>query len=335
MNLSTLGKYYKRFREPAKKHKVYVFLLCLFCSSMFWLFIKLSRENQAVFRQPLSIIEIPEGSMLYDQSGTYVSVSLQSTGVRLIASRFFSSPDTLRMTVASLPRYSRPGGSLHYATSSMVSSLLSEQMDGNFSVLLVRPDTIFFHVVEATEKLVPVHLHAELSYERRYGLYGEISVKPDSVLVRGPSSMIDTVSYVNTELLTYKGLSKSVDVRAPILPPGMHRLLQAYPESVEVTIHVEEFTEAHIEVPLEVQCNEETDSQEAYRLRLFPNKVSFVLLVALRDFHQVQADLFSAYVLCPETAHDEPQLEVKAGPLPGFVKMEAIRPAKVDYLIMN
>ncbi len=147
--------------------------------------------------------------------------------------------------------------------------------------------------------------------------------------------MIDTLSYVNTELLTYKGLSKSVDVRATILPPGMHPLLQAHPESVEVTIHVEEFTEAHIEVPLEVQCEDGAGPYEADRLRLFPNKVSLVLLVALRDFHQVQADLFSAYVHCPDAAHDEPQLEVKAGPVPGFVKMEAIRPAKVDYLIMN
>ncbi len=335
MNRSTLGKYFKRFREPAKKHKIYVFLLCLFCSSMFWLFIKLSRENQAVFHQPLVLYDIPEGSVLFDQSDTYVAVSLQSTGVRLIASRFFSSPDTLRLNVASLPRYSRQGDAFHYATASMVSNILSEQMDGNFSVLMVRPDTIFFHVVEASEKLVPVHLHSELSYERRFGLYGEIAVKPDSVLVRGPSSMIDTVSFVNTALLTHKGLSKSVVVPASILPPGMHRLLQTNPESVEVTIHVEEFTEAQIVVPLEVHCEDGTGPYEADRLRLFPNKVSLVLLVALRDFHQVQADLFSAYVDCPDAAHDEPQLEVKAGPVPGFVKMEAIRPSKVDYLIMN
>ena len=335
MDLSGLKQYIKRFREPAKKQKVYVFLLCLFCSAMFWLFIKLSRENQAVFRQPLAVIDIPRESVLYDQSDTSISFSLQSTGVRLIANRYFSTPDTLRLNAGTLPHFSRHGTTYHYATSTMMTQLLSDEIDGIFSLLSVRPDTVFFQVVEAMEKMVPVHLKADLSYERRFGKYGEISVDPDSVLLTGPSSILDTVDYVYTEALEYQRLNQSIHTMAGILPPSYHKAVQVMPGTVEVHIQVEEFTEAHVEVPLEVLCNDSLDQYPTDRLRLFPGRVNLVLLVALRDFHMIEADLFSAYVVCPEKSDSATQLEVRTEHLPGFVRLESIRPSRVDYLIMN
>lgn len=335
MDLSGLKKYIRRFREPAKKQKVYVFLLCFFCSAMFWLFIKLSRENQAVFRQPLTVIEIPQGSILYDQSDVSVSFSLQSTGARLIATRYFSTPDTVRLNAGSLPLLTRKGTSYHFVTSTMLTQLLSDEIDGNFSVLSVRPDTVFFQIVEAQEKMVPVHLQADLSYERRFGKYGEITVYPDSVLLLGPSSIIDTIDYVHSEALKFERLDQSVHTMADILPPSTHKSVQVIPGTVDVHIHVEEYTEAHVEVPLEVLCNDSLYQYQPDRLRLFPNRVNLVLLVALRDFHMINSDLFSAYVVCPDKTDSATQLEVKTESLPGFVRLEAIRPARVDYLIIN
>ncbi len=335
MDLSGLKQYIRRFREPAKKQKVYVFLLCFFCSAMFWLFIKLSRENQAVFRQPLTVIDIPQESILYDQSDMYVSFSLQSTGVRLIATRYFSTPDTIRLNAGSLPRLSRQGTSYHFVTSTMMTQLLSDEVDGNFSVLSVRPDTVFFQVVEAMEKMVPVHLQADLSYERRFGKYGEIIVSPDSVLLKGPSSIIDTIGHVHTEALKYEGLAQSVNTIAGILAPASHKSVQVIPATVEVHIQVEEFTEAHVEVPLEVMCNDSLYQYPPDRLRLFPHRVNLVLLVALRDFHLIDAEMLSAYVVCPDKTATDTQLEVRTESLPGFVRLESIRPARVDYLIMN
>jgi hypothetical protein len=335
MDLSGLKHYIKRFREPAKKQKMYVFLLCLFCSAVFWLFIKLSRENQAVFRQPLSVIDMPPGSVLYDQSDTVISYSLQSTGARLIASRYFSTPDTLRLNAGTLPRLSRLGVSYHFVTSTMMTQLLSDEIDGNFAVLSVRPDTVFFQVVEAMEKMVPVHLHADLSYERRFGKYGEIAVDPDSVLITGPSSIIDTVDHVHAEALKYERLNQPVHTKAGILPFSNHQAVRVIPGTVQVHIQVEEYTEAHVEVPLEVLCNDSLYQYPADRLRLFPGRVNLVLLVALRDFHLIDAALFSAYVVCPGINDSETQLEVRTEHLPDFVRLESIRPARVDYLIMN
>jgi hypothetical protein len=335
MDFSGLKQYVKRFREPAKKHKVYVFLMCLFCSFMFWMFIKLSRENQAVFRQPLAVVNIPQGSVLLDQSDNFILFSLQSTGIRLIASRYFSSPDTIRLDMSALPRLTRNGAFYHFVTSPMMSQLLADEIVGNFSVLSVRPDTVFFQIVDAMEKMIPVQLQAELSYERRFGKYGEISLEPDSVLVKGPSSIIDTISYISTEMVRYTGLNQSVGAIADLYIPNIQNSVTVSPNSVRVNIHVEEFTEAHIEVPLEVLCIDSLYDYPINRLRLFPNKVNFVLLVALRDFHKVDADLFSAYVDCLDIAESGNQLIVKTGNMPVFVRLESIRPSRVDYLIMN
>lgn len=335
MNYSGLIRYLKRFRQPAKKQKVYIFLLCLLCSAIFWLSIKLSRETQAIFRQSLALHDIPLEKVLFAQSDSVVTFSLQTTGARLIRSRFSSSRDSVHISIASLPALNREGLSYHYATANMLSGILDEQLEVNFTVSSVRPDTLFFHVVQGLEKKVPVQLHADLSYERRFGLYGEISLQPDSLTIYGPDNLVDSIHYVSTELLTYHSLDQSVKVMARFDYTEIHPTIRVYPETVEVEISVEEYTEAHVEVPLLVQCNDATDHFTADKLRLFPNRVNIVFLVALRDYHRVQAELFSAYVDCPEKLTTDQQLKVKAGLLPDFVRAESVRPARVDYLIMK
>lgn len=335
MQYSGLIKYLKRFRQPANKQKIYVFLLCLFCSAVFWLTIKLSRENQAILRKPLALYDVPEGTVLFNQSDSLVSFALQTTGVRLIGSRYFSPRDSVRLSVASLPGFNREGRSFRYVTANMLSDILAEQLESGSAVLSVRPDTIFFEVMERLQKKVPVQLHAELSYEKRFGLYGDISLKPDSVFVQGPASFIDTIRFVKTEHMVFQDLQQPVNRSVQLEKSYFHESVVVFPESVDVAIDVAEYTEAHVEVPLNVQCEDSTEYFLADRLRLFPDKVDLYFLVALRDFQKVRAELFSAYVECPDRTASDQQLKVKPGLMPDYVRLETVRPARVDYLIMQ
>lgn len=335
MNRAGLKSYFRQIREPAKKRKIITFLLCLFCSAIFWLFIKLSSENQALLSQPIAITTLPAETVVFAQSDAEVRYQVQTTGARLFASMFFARPDTLRIPASSLPRIIREGSALHVATSLFLSELLDQQFDAGVRVHSIRPDTVFFQLDNRKEKKVPVQLQADISFQRRFGLYGEISLSPDSLLISGPASIIDTLTVIQSDMVVLSQLSETKEIEVNVPPPIEHPALRLNPEKISLIVPVAEFTEARVEVPLDIVCEDEYTTFDPGQLRLFPNRVSLVFLVALKDYHRIDPDLFHVYVDCAELPLRPTQLGVSIGRVPDFVLNQSVTPAMVDYLIMN
>ena len=335
MTGSGLHRLVAYIREPARKQKIYIFLVCLFCSAVFWLFIRLSQESQADIRQLIRVVDLPPATMLVEQSDQVVLFSVQTTGARLFGSLLSSRTDTLRVPFSALSRTSRDQDDRFFISSSGVIGLLSQHVDAGVSITNVRPDTIFVNVSARMEKRVPVVARVKLDFERRFGLYGNLQLLPDSVVVAGPKSMVDTITAINTRSLELRGLNHSVTKNIDVLLPSVTPALQIVPEQVSLHVPVEEFTEAQLEIPLDIICPDTISQPFSGQLRLFPPRVQLVFQVALRDYHKIESGLFSAYVKCPRPDFQGSQLPVNIGVVPDFVRMESVRPSSVDYLIIH
>lgn len=335
MGISGLRRLAELVREPARKQKITIFLLCLFCSAVFWLFIRLSGDNQASFSRVISIVDLPAGAMVLEQSDRLVYYSLQTTGARLFASRFSSGKDTLKIAIPSMSRLSREDEERYFLTARSLLPLLAQQVDLGSSILHVRPDTLFVSLTRMIEKKVPVKAMTQITCEPRFGIYGEVKLTPDSVMLTGPESMIDTVSWVVSDMFQAQDLDGPVTEWLNIRPPVLHPALEMSPDRVALHIPVEEFTESQVDVTLNIHCPDSLQHESSAHIRLFPNKVTLVFRVALRDYQMVEPGLFQAFVECPAPDLQSKRLPVIIGHVPDFVKMEAVRPESVDYLIMN
>jgi hypothetical protein len=334
-HIRPLQKIRQMFREPGSKKKLYVFLLCLFCSASFWLFIKLSREAQAIFEQPLVIVNVPSDVVISQQSHSMVQFTMQTTGARLLASRYFLPGDTLFVDAAALGRVTRSGELWHYIPASQLRTRLSGQLDGARSLLNIWPDTMFVKLAFAAKKKVPVRLNAAYTFDRRFGKYGAIVLSPDSITVRGPGHIVDTLTAIDTESLAFESLSKTVQQTVSLINPAFSLGLSLETQQVEMTLPVEEFTETSVELSIQVKCQHQNGGTQ-HNLRLFPNRVTITCLVSLKDFAKVEASLFSAHVLCPADGLPESnRLEVFVETFPDFVIIQNIRPAAVEFLIME
>ena len=334
MDYKGLKRYFLRLKEPAGKRKATVFLACFVCSVLFWLLLKLSSENQAVFSMPLTVSEIPADLLLYEQSDSSLTYSVQTSGARLFASLFRKSRDTLSLPMSSLSRMDRDGTTAHFLTQNQAAARLRAGLDQGMNVQRVWPDTVFFKLTDKQSQMLPVRVRADLTYEKRFGSYGPIRVEPDTVLLEGPRFLLDTVTQIETEQLIYRELNRTVEVAARLVKPVPHPAVRILPERVLVSIPVEEFTEATLEVELELNCPDDME-ETGGRLRLFPNRVQITFLVSLRDYARVDPALFSAVVDCPDPASGERLLEVQIGQIPDYVRLESIRPSSVDYLILK
>ncbi|MBW6498066.1 MAG: YbbR-like domain-containing protein [Bacteroidales bacterium] len=322
------------YRDPGRRKKLYVFLVCLFLSAFFWLFIKLSREAQAVIERPLVVSQIPPDVVIGQQSHSRIQLTIQTTGARLLASRYFRSDDTLFVDAGSFGRTSRGGELWHFVTAAQMRSALSGQLDGGRSLTGIWPDTVFVNLAYASQKKVPVRLNANFSFERRFGQYGEVRLVPDSVMVRGPRQIVDTLQAISTESLLFENLSHTIEQKVELQNPAFGQGLTLETQQASLTLPVEEFTEISVELGLSVLCQHQ--SGEVHNLRLFPNRVTVTCLVALKDYNRVEPSLFVAHVICPNDGLPESnRLEVLVETFPDFVTIQNIRPATVEFLIME
>lgn len=335
MSREKLDSFFAFISEPARKRKMYVFLVCLFCSAVFWLVIKLSRDNQATFMQAVALKGIPESMILLDQSAPGFSYTLQTTGVRLLISRYYAQRDTLWLEVASLPRMLHHGETQLFITNSMLVARLNDGLEPGRQVMSVRPDTLFFGVVEGKKKKFAINFQPEITFQSSFGLYGDMSIEPDSVTITGPESVLDTITGVYAEKVQLFDVNQRVEGFAALVFPDTRQAVSLDVKEIRYVIPVEEFTEYPIEIPLDIVCPDSIASFQPNELKLFPDRVRGVFLVALKDYQLVQPDMFKGHVLCPGVGQDLRQLQVAIDQFPDYMRLESVRPVSVDYLIMK
>ncbi len=321
-------------RDPAKKRRTYIFLLCVLCSALFWLVTQLSRDSQAPFSRPVIFGYDGEEFIITNQSDSVIFYNLQATGARLVTKRVFGSRDTLRLDVESLPGIQRFGRSFHYITNEEVNDYLAEYEGQN--IFNVRPDTIFVELEEAVERKLPVALNADISFEKRFNLYGEIQIDPDSVLITAPRTLLDTLSRVETRKIELRDLNRSIEKTVPVHIPVDFPPLELSPKEVKVSIPVEEFTEGSVKLNLQVECIELESEFDPEAIRLFPSQVEVVYVVSLKDYQHVDAEMFRAVVRCPsEDLRRGGRLNVELVESPVMVRVQSIRPRSVEYIILE
>lgn len=322
-------------REPLRRRKIYVFLACLFLSTIFWLATKLSQEGQGSFSQPVEVVEVPEGSFLSYKSHSFIRYTVQTTGMRMLTSRYFVPTDTFQVNVEGLPRMTREGQTMHYLTYSSIAFRIANQLRTDIELVNVWPDTLFVQLVPAMEKKVKVQLNADFGFSRRFHQYGPVVIEPDSVTITGPASLLDTLSALSTHYVAVDNLNATRRFEVALRRPQGLETAELSQEKISVEVPVEEFTESSTTVKLEVRCPDERQELAGSDLVLYPPEVKITYLIALRDFDRADTTAFSAFVECPPPDNRPERLEVNAERFPPFVIFQNVRPRSVEYLILE
>lgn len=319
--------------EAANKRRIYIFLLCVAISTLFWLFNKLSQETTATLSKPIVFESLPDGLVAASQSDNFIKYRLKSTGLRLIRTFWFSPADTLFIQADVLPLLRREGRNLYFVDEARLNSMLTNRFGQFSSVETVQPDTVFVELVAATTKLLPVKPDADITFEQRFRLHGEMSIEPDSVLLTGPASILDTLKYVTTEHWVSGRLRQNTEQMLSLKKPLPLKSLHLETEIIKIFIPVAEFTESSIELPLHVMA---PDGSSPPNVRLFPNRVAVNYLVALNDYASVNEQMFRAIVPCPiSTDPGDGRLRVELEAHPSFIDVLSISPAFIEYIIIE
>lgn len=254
------------------------------------------------------------------QSDT-VDVTVRGTGWQMLFSKMNSPNQPIKVDLRSL-EYE------NYILLSEQVKAMNKSKEYQHEIVAFDPDTLYFDFSHRRVKRVPVKLAMKLKYQQQYAQSDDIIIKPKYVTISGPSNVIDKITYWTTDSLKADNISESINTRIR-LSPVKEGNIGLYPNSVQVKIPVNEFTEKTIEVPVKLVNN-----NNYYNVNLLPKKVKVTFTTALNKYATLNEEFFEAQAdLNMWKDYGYKVLPVKIVQLPDYCRVIKIKPQNIDFII--
>ncbi|NQT76422.1 MAG: hypothetical protein HQ565_01825 [Bacteroidetes bacterium] len=322
-----------RARNPRDKdfrNHLYIFLICVGISLFIWFLIKMSDEYVADINVPIDYQNIPQDMQLNYADG-HITARLRANGGDLFSVKVFSSSKAIMVNFKAVDLKKSRYFDKYYILSSQLRNQISKRFDFDHSILSLYPDTLFLDFEEIITKTIPVLSMLEISCKPQYQIYDSLRLIPSEIMISGPSSIIDTLSYIFTEARSFTNLDRSTETAVSLVLPFTDDKISYSETVVKALIDIEEFTESTIELPIH-GFSDDSD----IRIRTFPENVHITYQVALKDYKLVQADMFfmSAFY-DPEKDKEKNFLKIETDKSPAFIRITRISPEKVEFILQK
>jgi len=307
--------------SATEKRRVSVFVTCLVLAVVAWLLVTFSRTYNFKVKQVLAYKNTPKKRAFHSLQSDTVDVTVKGTGWQMLFSKMNSMNSAIKVDLRSLEYQD-------YLLLSEQVKAINKSKEYKNEIVSFDPDTLYFDFSHRRVKRVPVHLAMSLKYQQQFAQSDAIIIKPKYVTVSGPSNVIDKINYWTTDSLKATNVSESINTRIK-LAPVKEGNIGIYPNSVQVKIPVNEFTEKTIEVPVKLVNNINYDN-----VNLVPKKVRVTFTTALNKYAGMNEEFFEAQVdLNMWKNYGYKVLPVKITQLPDFCRIVKIEPQNIDFII--
>lgn len=309
-------------REKGRDMLIFAFFFVV--SLGFWLLQKLNDTFEADIRVPLELVGVPEGIIITSPPPSEVVVTVRDRGTNLF--RYMQRSKTLTPIYLDFSMYD--SGSAAGKTTVPLADIqraFQQQMLSSTQVQQLRPSKFEFHYNRGVCRRLPVKYFGGIQTVQQNYLQ-RITLSPDSVMVYAPSSMLDTMHYAYTVRYDVADLSKTTTYDIPISSVAG---VKAVPGSIQMTAHVDYYTEQTISVPV-IGLNFPAD----IRLRTFPAKVTIKYRVGASNARNVKPDNFVLVATYEELcANNNQKFVLQLKSVPDGVSNVRIYPREIDYLL--
>lgn len=321
----------KQFTEFLKKsnlridRNIITYLICVVIATILWFLNALNKDYSAVISYPVKYVNLPQGKHLISDLPSTLSLEVRAKGFALLGHRISTSflPITFNVNTYSNHLLEKDEVFEYTLNTNEIKDKIGNQLNTEIKLLDITPATIEFKFAQSVEKRVAVRPVVNYTLKRQY-ILNQITATPDSVLVSGPATIIDTLRYISTKSLRLKDLGKSVTKEVELTPLRGCTVDDA---TVKLDLQVEQFTETKKTIRLQAR-----HVPGSFYLRLFPDNVNITYDVGLSNYEKITNQDFEFYVDYDQTKSSS-YLDVKVGKTPAFIKNLVFSPQKVEYII--
>ncbi|MDG2235350.1 MAG: CdaR family protein [Flavobacteriaceae bacterium] len=295
------------------------FLFFLLLSFTFWTSTKLS--NTYIVEESFSIIwiNIPNG-IIPSSENQQMNVSISASGIEILIYRLINKSINISLSQAD---FSREKGLVDLRGQEF---FIQKQFFENTKLNILNPLFLEFKFSRLEEKVFTVVPQIEINLRAGYLIDSSLKVTPDSILVSGPKSILDTLNSIQSESIIaddlYENFRKKVSLRS--IPE-----IQLSESKVTVEVAVSRYTEKEFLLNIEV-----INLPLGTRVKLFPPKAKVRVTLPLSVLRTIKASDFNLVVDYNNIFKDaEKKLDLIMIRRPSSVKKVILEPKKVNYLI--
>ena len=301
------------------------FLFFLIFTSILWLFIQFSKNYTQEVEVGVRYTNIPEDKIFNEESDQTLKLTLNGNGFRLM-SHSWSKP-VLEFNVENAI-FSNEHQYLFYVDKE--SSILKSKLDFKGRVLALQKDTIRLKLDNNLEKKVPIRIQQDIQYTVGYDSDKGLVVTPDSVLISGPSQVIDTITNVNTEFLNLENLNQDYTSELKIDTSEFLPSVIVVPENVVATVKVSKFTEGSQKIPITLH-----NVPEGTEIKIFPKEISIVYRVGLDKYNEVSSRDFMVVADYAKASEESSFLTLELTDLPEFIHDVRLQEKQVQFVVLK
>ena len=327
------NKWLNKIRDFIVNHKwkddrrLIIFLVCVGIATIFWFLNVLDKDYRVELTFPVRYTNLPKNKILAQDPPSHFELEVNAHGFSILRHKLSLSFSPLVFNVNQFTRRSmeKNDRSKFAIPSRRFMDRISDQISNELKVVHISPDTLYFDFDRIIDKKIRVNPNLKVSYEKQFYLNGEIKTRPDSVMVSGPESILDTLSFVLTKYTDFEDLDQSVQRNVSVLETEKYSV---QPKRVVLNIPVEEFTQKQLDVPIEV-----IDIPEGVNVNLFPAKVRLSFMTGLSNFGVISPDDFLVNVRYQDILDKKEKLSLSITRQPANIQRLSLSVNQVEYLI--
>lgn len=310
----------RRLRLVRINRNFLVFLIFLAIAIVFWFMQALKENTSTQFTYNIHITNVPKEVIFTSEVPKTVMVSVTGRGWNILQYMSKNESKELNVDFSEIEK-SRSKITLD---NNLWRRLLLHKLGNNIKFVAATPSTQDIYYSNGKTKRVPIVFDGKITTELQHLLCG-IHLYPDSTDIIAPTYLLDSINEVHTRSLTYKDLDDTLFTTVPLHAATGIKVI---PDSVDVEICVDLFTEKSLEVP--VYCENIPSSK---LLRTFPSKVKVTFHVSATLFNDISADDFIVVVDYEDTQTNKNRCPLHLRTKPEGISYVQIIPDKIEYII--
>ncbi len=316
----------KKDKFSFKKSNVKTFLFFLLFTSVLWLLIQFSKNYTQEVEVAVRYTNLPDDKIFNDQSDQILRMTLNGNGFRLISHNW--KKPILEFNVEDAVSSNGEDQYLFYINKE--SAILRRKLDFKGRVLSVQKDTLRLQLDINSKKKIPIKLDQDIQYAVGYGSDKGLVVSPDSILISGPSQIVDTLTHISTEYLNLEGLNVDHASELNISTLDLPSTVKVVPKKVSATIAVSKFTEGNQKIPITLY-----NVPEGTEIKIFPKEITVVYRVGLDKYNEISARDFMVTADYAKASEESSFLTLELASMPETIHDVRLQEKQIQFVVLK
>ncbi|HHT30415.1 MULTISPECIES: CdaR family protein [Petrimonas] len=298
---------------------IFLFVLFLILSFIFWLMLFFQRDIEATYKIPLKYTHIPDDEVFDVALPDDIEIRVADKGSEIFRYTF-TLKDSIEIDIA---RYKEER--IKNLQGSELMQLIREKLSQSTNLKAYYPVNISLATSKLQKKELKVVFDGVITTSRSNLVADSVTFLPATVTAYGSQNQLSEIQSAVTEYTLINNLKATSQLRVKLMPVNGVKFV---PGEVDIYIPVMEYTERTFEVPVTAR-----NVPSNIDVKFFPSQVEVSFSVTLDEYRKIAPEDFEVELDYLEFyKNGNGRVDLKLSKVPSTVRNVKLSPSSVEFL---